>query len=753
MNLFIQTFAGMLRSFLFVCCLSAVAIAAQSPAPVPESDHLSAITRMYLQSLDTRLFPEDSNGKIPAVLQLQNSTVPVPSAAGRGNRIGNLYTCRINRNNIYSLLAEPAVEYIDVYGRLNASRTQNDTARIHSHVNEAQAGLLNGLPDNYMGKGVIVGIIDIGFQSDNPTFFGTDGTTYRVKRWWHQSATPGPAPAGYSYGTEQTQSAAIQATQDEDGLHGTHVGGIAAGSGFSTPALKYRGMAPESDLVFVTIKYANDTLNGSAKGDHIVANPSILDGFRYVFDYATAQNKPAVCNLSWGMHTGPHDGTSLFDKAVEQLTGPGKIVVGANGNDAGNQMHCMADLNSDTAYTFIIDRNRKDYSKENVYCDMWGSPGKALGINLTLFDTLGAEILQIPFTYASSNKVVKGMKANGTDTLWYTFSCLGSYVNNGKPNILVMAESSNSAKLRIRMGITGEGTVHGWNSGQAYRWTSGSFLAKVLGNDHSGKYLDGTQAYTAGENGGTGKATISVGAYVNRNNWYDAGGTYRAQNWLVPGEVSGFSSRGPAADGRLKPDICAPGQLVGSSAHRRQYPGWLADLTTYKSTFQGNENYWVLLNGTSMAAPHVAGVVALVLQAAPKLNPEQVRLVLGLTATRDALTTADSNIHYGRGRVNAFEAVKLAVQLNKLQVQQPSKDASWVYPNPASGDLYIHTGTSQSGELALINPQGREVSRLPFAADATGMAKISVRNMAPGVYFYRLSNTQTISNGSIVIMP
>ena len=101
-------------------------------------------------------------------------------------------------------------------------------------------------------------------------------------------------PTLYSYGTEYSDSMSIASAIDDDGSHGTHVAGIAAGSGLGSPNLKYRGMAPESDIVMVGIKYANDTLGGSGLGDFIVANPTIIDGYNYVFKYAELQNKPSL---------------------------------------------------------------------------------------------------------------------------------------------------------------------------------------------------------------------------------------------------------------------------------------------------------------------------------------------------------------------------------------------------------------------------------------------------------------------------
>lgn len=700
---------------------------------------MSPAAKLYFTGQYAGLFPEDEEGKVWVAFQYKgcDPALIVPGASV----YGDVAYARLTAQQFRDICRHSCIVHLDVCGRLNAPRPLNDTARVHSFVNQVHAGLSNGLPANYMGKGVVAGVVDIGFQTGHPTFYNGDGTGFRVRRFWHQNTTFGSPPSGFGYGGEFTAEKDILAMRDDDGSHGTHVAGTMAGSGFTTPQNKYRGMAPESELVFVTIKYANDTLGGSALGDYIIANPTVLDGYRYIFNYANSRNMPAVTNLSWGMHTGPHDGTSLFDRSVETMAGPGKIIVGANGNDAGNQMHVQAALTGDTAYTFAIDRNRNDYRRENIYCDFWGPAGKELGLNISVFDTLGNLLMEEPFVYSTSNNLISRTVVNGSDTLQYTMSCQARFVNNDKPNILLMAETSSASKLRIRVGMTADGTVHGWNSGQTRRWTSGSFLNRVKGNDKRGIYVQGGQAGTMSENGGTGRKTISVGSYINRKEWIDAGGVYRAQNWLTVGEVSGFSSRGPTPDGRMKPDVSAPGQLVSSAVNNRQFAGWMNDYTTYKSQFNNETQYWTMFSGTSMAAPHAAGVIALFLQACPTLNPEQVRDILRRTSTRDAITGSDSGNSYGYGRINALEGLKAAIELNRLSVGGDLAADLTVFPVPVQASLFIRSERLHNVTLTVdvFDAAGRLVLSRNTFLNQYGAGELSVTGLAAGQYVYRMT--------------
>lgn len=725
---------------LFVFC-TIVSAQSQSAPALQQCDALSPLAKLFESEQFVSLFPTDSEGKIWVSIQSKN--INLFNKYRASSIYGDIAYFRLFPSQINELLGEADIEFADVFGRLNSSRPLNDTARIHSFVNQVHDGLNNGLPASIKGKGVVCGIVDIGFQTNHPTFYNSDGTRFRLVRFWHQNTTLGAKPAGYSYGSEFTQAGDLKAIRDDDGTHGTHVAGIMAGSGFTTPQLRYRGMAPESDIVFVTIKYTNDSLQGSAYGDYVVANPTILDGYKYIFDYAKSIGKPAVTNLSWGMHTGPHDGTSLFDLSVDKMAGPGQILVGANGNDAGHQMHVTGLLDGDTAYTFAIDRNRKDYPEENIYCDFWGPENENMGLNISVFDTLGNLRHSEPFVYSAGSHVFRKTVAIGlNDTLVYTIVGQKKYVNNGKPNLLLMAEMSNSALHRLRIGITTRGKFHGWNSGQTYRWTSGSFLDEVKGNNQKGKYLAGTTSVSMSENGGTGKRTISTGSYINRKEWIDFKGIYRAQNWLTVGEISGFSSRGPTPDGRMKPDISAPGQLVASAVNNKQYAGWMDEVTTYTSQFNGETQYWTMFSGTSMASPHAAGIVALMLEACPTLTPEQVKFILSKTSTRDALTGSDSNNNYGYGRINAFEAVKAALSIHNSKLNHFNAPVSLaIFPVPAADKLAL-SGKQlrfKQAEIGIYDQAGRCLLNNRLQFDSAGECELPINQLPAGVYCFKLN--------------
>ena len=157
----------------------------------------------------------------------------------------------------------------------------------------------------FLGQNVTVAILDTGI-SPHPDFKG------RILSFRDFSSTTGSSEKvlfSFSH---------FSPLIDNSG-HGTHVAGIAGGGYFGTIATSesttldtnpYYGVAYDADLVMV----------GSTLED-----TDILNGIKYVFNYADSIDKPAVVNISLNTSYGPHDGTSLFDQAIDTMLGKGKF--------------------------------------------------------------------------------------------------------------------------------------------------------------------------------------------------------------------------------------------------------------------------------------------------------------------------------------------------------------------------------------------------------------------------------------------
>jgi hypothetical protein len=155
---------------------------------------------------------------------------------------------------------------------------------------------------------------------------------------------------------------------------------------------------------------------------------------------------------------------------------------------------------------------------------------------------------------------------------------------------------------------------------------------------------------------GTADGAITVASYVTKWSWTASSGSgYIYDNSTNrTSDISTFSSIGPTADGSQKPDIAAPGQGISSSLS-----GSMDVSTIATRIMPGLKDY--LIQGTSMAAPHVAGAAALLLQVSRGLTAAQIKSLLTSTATTDAYTGQVPNVRWGYGKMDVLKAAIKAI--------------------------------------------------------------------------------------------
>jgi minor extracellular serine protease Vpr len=323
------------------------------------------------------------------------------------------------------------------------------------------------------------------------------------------------------------------------------------------------------------------------------------------------------------------------------------------------------------------------------------------------------------------------------------------YIPNKRPNILLWAESPDSKKYYISAKVTSSYShVHAWNSGGIYRWTSGDFVNKVGNIDFSGIFEEGNTNYTIGENGGSSKSVISVGAYAAKNKYVGLTGTpFDYTGEVAVGELTLFSSKGPTLDGRIKPDLTAPGFAVAAPIYLEQYPGWATDRLVAREGFgTGTDTFgYGVFSGTSMASPVVTGAVVLMLQANPSLNHEQVVKILRNTAISDAFTGQVPNNNYGWGKLNAEEAVVAALKIVSTRYLSVNDEKLIAWPNPANSYSGISLKKSNGKPLKdveIMDLSGRQVIAIQNPENSD-ILKIDLSTLRSGVYFLK-SSGQTL---------
>ena len=162
--------------------------------------------------------------------------------------------------------------------------------------------------------------------------------------------------------------------------------------------------------------------------------------------------------------------------------------------------------------------------------------------------------------------------------------------------------------------------------------------------------------------------------------------------------------------------------------------GWMLDRTLLKTVFQNDTQYWAAFSGTSMAAPHVTGIVALMLQANPNLTAAQAKDILETTADVDASTGAVPNNTYGYGRVNAYSAIIRVLQLSNIN-QLNKNAAPLLYPNPMNDVLTIKLPNNVSGYLHISDVDGRAIRNIYL--NNQNDFELDIRDLSSGIYIAR----------------
>src|SRR5690606_13089372 len=205
--------------------------------------------------------------------------------------------------------------------------------------------------------------------------------------------------------------------------------------------------------------------------------------------------------------------------------------------------------------------------------------------------------------------------------------------------------------------------------------------------------------------------------------------------YVIPPQLVPFSSKGPTVDNRIKPDICAPAYMVPSAFNNRQFAPWMIGSTVEKSVFRNDTQYWNTSNGTSMAAPHVTGIVALMFQINP-MESGHVRRILTETSTRETFMGAIPNNRYGYGTVNAYDAILETVRFTNLK-ETKTEQLFFIYPNPSSQELNLISDLYDA-QYKIVGINGQVA--LTGTCSSSGTTHIDTQNLSPGVYTITLES-------------
>lgn len=624
----------------------------------------------------------------------------------------NTATVRLTLDALQRLAKQQGVEYIQITSgatqMLNLARQEAGTDQIHKGTD---------LPKAYTGEGVVVGVVDAGFDYMHAAFRRPADGALRIKRVWEQGATTldgASAPAKYGYGIELNTPELIEKAQgdSDSNSHGTHVAAIAAGSDAYKDGA-YVGNAPDADIVLVALD-----LNASTNAD-------ISNAVQYIFDYADEVGKPCVVNLSLGNQDGPHDGTSTFDTMADAMQGPGRLIVGAAGNhrtDAFHIDHTFATADAAPLRTFVKYKVAPSKSVSGGTIEIWGEKGVDFTVDIAAYSTFNKKDARSTTVYPAEGvaDIDFGKYASGT---WKVASEVSPL--NGKPHVVL-----TSALTSIRNNYAIALTVTPKTAGRVNIWSDNTYLA-LESRDIEGFSAPDAASSTLCEIGGTGKRILTVGSYTTRNE-YTTNGGQQAMLQETVGDLSSFSSYGPTVDGRMKPNITAPGCFIISAVSNNDASGNLM-YAEYNENF-GRYNQYGYMQGTSMASPFVAGIVATWLQAYPQLTPEQLHEIVQNTARKDSFTATAPDSNWGYGKINALDGLRQCIEKQEtgcVSVAMPFDGTVRI----ADGNILLGFARDTQATLCITSMTGSTLFSKQLGKRSAGETlSVAVPQLPKGVY-------------------
>ena len=523
---------------------------------------------------------------------------------------------RVPRSKLKSLAGSANINYVEASAKLKPT----------SNFAHTTTGLVVGGATTLSetGSGVLIGVIDSGIDVSHPAF--RSGGSSRIVNYLDQGT-----------GEEFTQ-AEIDAG-DADGSvdtigHGTHVAGIAAGNGAGSPSGSWHGVATEADLAIVKTTFDS---------------ADIAVAIKHIFDLADSRGQPCVVNLSLGGHFGAHDGSSVSERMIDDLSGDGRIVCVSAGNEGDDSIHAGTTLEAGQtpAARWVADFR---IASRDIAVDGGGTKKAGVilvqvwtqredGVSITLRSPMGNL-----FTAPSGGKKEFDLGSVFVEASHqqhpYSLDHSTTFFIVTDDDASLLTGWSIIAEEDVAAGGVQVGSIHAWiPDGDMGHFSGGATDSHLIGMP------------------GTSYSAVTVASYASRREWPSQapnlpGGVFSA-GAINLNDISYFSSNGPTRDGQNKPEIAGPGQwllapLSGDALTTEVYPFMRVPNRPYAA-----------MQGTSMSAPYVTGAIALLLEKDNNLNWAEIKRRLIKSAAQDGFTGPCWNSRWGYGRLQVQRLLEI----------------------------------------------------------------------------------------------
>jgi len=619
-----------------------------------------------------------------------------------GGRYGSFVSLRLPVSSLEELASLPQFSRID---QTKTTRTLADRTRKATHVDPVQqsaSALAEGLPHEYTGKGVVVGVVDNGIDFDHVNFFDPQTGAKRIKQAivyrnfktdgeeiWDQDGNPISSDQVREVYTEPAQIDTLT-TDSRQNDHGTLVASVAAGS-YSGDYLSedgrviyshLQGMAPEADLMLTGL------------GCDPIPTDLAHDGVYQTLLSGVESGQPFVMNLSiaevYDWYDGKDPESLMIGELTDEGTKPGVVVCRAAGNNGQKNIYLHEPLDESNGHKMRFRvfpaRLFAEIYPANANCYIYSDDDTPFEVTLEFYENKGGDSYSRVDSAAIPNDKLLEM---GLLTANYYEAHDGRYAahfelsyqeQEGIPDDLypsLLITSAKDCKVRVVCDTYFE-----------YQ----QFIYDIIGLNLED---EGTIVTANNESSIVGSActnsVISVGAwYIGSEHTNFAGEVIEDSS--TKGDIAVFSSYCVSDDnGISRPDVCAPGMYVvsGTNGYNENCRPYLEAGVLGVAAHdyrEGHESIITMDAGTSFSSPVMTGIIALWLQADPTLSTCDVREILYATADQDEYT-AKYPCSFGAGKANALKGLQYILANRPVAIDEVHRSGL-----AAPSGKYIHDG-------------------------------------------------------------
>jgi subtilisin family serine protease len=604
--------------------------------------------------------------------------------------------------------------------------------RMKSHIDEVHQGIAP-LTQSYDGAGVIMGLVDAGIDLSHPDFRDSLDNTRVMWLWDMTKADSVNTPQPYGYGQEWSNAEINAGTCTHTGQgsygHGSYVAGIATGNGRAVG--HFQGAAPGCEIIAVAFDFnAQDTVSRMA---HAVD---------YIFNKANQMGKPCVINISIGDYYGSHDGEDLQAQWISNLINQqcGRIVVGGSGDIGTNYSYHLgySSATGDTTFTWFA----YNPSYQACYVQIFSNVADFSGVHFAV----GADQMAPNYSFRGRTPFHTAGTWGGfhTENLFNGPNRIGviqSAVSMASPGVYSLEYFivPDSVDYNWRFITTGNGHFDSWSLDWQWQTLPDSTLYPEMIH-----YKTTDTNYTIVSGFQCLDNVITVGQYFNTDRHVDVNNNLQVTPTDIPNDIAPNSGRGPTRDGRLKPEICAPGNHIISCGVLAFLPNMIA--TQPNKVAQGG--FHITGGGTSASGPVVAGIAALYLQQNPTACWQDFKTALVSCATVDNYTWGPlPNNSWGYGKANGFAA--LTCVPNSIS---NSRDESLfeIFPSITSSSVQVKINPEMLGKgcsLICFDAVGNIVMEKKITEE---LSSIKLDGFSKGVYNFQLRSQNSITSQRVI---